>query len=48
MHPHLSKSRKEIEWVKALFPKRKGYLDVYDHYRLTGPTVMVCHSIARL
>src|SRR5690606_13826277 len=34
MHTHLSENRKEIEWVKKLFSVRKGYLDVYDHYKL--------------
>lgn len=45
MHTHLSENRKEIEWVKALFPERKGYLDVYDHHRLIGPRAVLAHGV---
>lgn len=45
MHTHLSENRKEIEWVKGLFPERKGYLDVYDHYRLIGPRAVFAHGV---
>lgn len=45
MHTHLSENRKEIEWVKALFPERKGYLDVYDHHRLIGPRAVFAHGV---
>ncbi|WAC44121.1 guanine deaminase [Pseudomonas sp. SL4(2022)] len=45
MHTHLSENRKEIEWVKALFPERKGYLDVYDHYRLIGARSVFAHGV---
>jgi guanine deaminase len=45
MHTHLSENRKEIEWVKALFPERKGYLDVYDHYKLIGPRAVFAHGV---
>lgn len=45
LHTHLSENLKEIEWVKALFPERKGYLDVYDHYRLTGPRAVFAHAV---
>jgi guanine deaminase len=45
MHTHLSENRKEIEWVKALFPKRKGYLDVYDHHKLIGPRAVFAHGV---
>jgi guanine deaminase len=45
MHTHLSENRKEIEWVKALFPERKGYLDVYDHYQLIGPRAVFAHGV---
>ncbi|MDO9618973.1 MAG: guanine deaminase [Pseudomonas sp.] len=45
MHTQLSENRKEIEWVKALFPERKGYLDVYDHYQLIGPRAVFAHGV---
>ncbi|MBU0902850.1 MULTISPECIES: guanine deaminase [Pseudomonas] len=45
MHTHLSENRKEIEWVKALFPERKSYLDVYDHYKLIGARSVFAHGV---
>lgn len=45
MHTHLSENRQEIEWVKALFPERKGYLDVYDHHKLIGPRAVFAHGV---
>lgn len=45
MHTHLSENRQEIEWVKALFPERKGYLDVYDHFKLIGPRAVFAHGV---
>tara|TARA_R110001592_G_scaffold359995_1_gene667672 strand:- start:4233 stop:5543 length:1311 start_codon:yes stop_codon:yes gene_type:complete len=42
---HLSENKDEIEWVKSLFPEREGYLDVYDHYGLTGDKSVFAHSI---
>ena len=45
LHTHLSENRKEIEWVKALFPERKSYLDVYDHHKLVGPRAVFAHGI---
>lgn len=45
MHTHLSENRKEIEWVRALFPERKGYLDVYDHHGLIGARSVFAHGV---
>ena len=45
MQTHLSENRNEVEWVKELFPERKGYLDVYDHYGLTGDKSVFAHCI---
>ena len=45
MQTHLSENRDEIAWVKSLFPERKGYLDVYDHYGLVGPRALYGHAI---
>ncbi|MGP0174160.1 guanine deaminase [Pseudomonas sp. NCHU5208] len=45
LHTHLSENRQEIEWVKALFPERQGYLDVYHHHGLTGPRAVFAHGV---
>lgn len=45
LHTHLSENLKEIEWVKELFPERKGYLDVYDHHGLLGPRSVFAHGV---
>ncbi|MDD0974649.1 guanine deaminase [Pseudomonas fontis] len=45
MHTHLSENLKEIEWVKALFPERSGYLDVYDHFKLLGKRSVFAHGV---
>lgn len=45
MQTHLSENRKEIEWVRELFPERRDYLDVYAHYGLTGPRSIFGHAI---
>src|ERR1700757_5195156 len=37
MQTHVSENKGEVAWVKELFPERKGYLDVYDHYSLCRP-----------
>jgi guanine deaminase len=42
---HLSENHKEIEWVKALFPERKNYLDVYDHFGLLRKGAVFGHGI---
>ncbi|CCN69462.1 guanine deaminase [Vibrio nigripulchritudo] len=45
MHTHLSENQKEIDWVMALFPERKSYLDVYDHYGLLHKRSVFAHGI---
>ncbi|WP_323164963.1 guanine deaminase [Pseudomonas atacamensis] len=45
MQTHISENLKEIEWVKELFPERKGYLDVYDHYQLLGERSVFAHGV---
>lgn len=42
---HVSENQGEVQWVKELFPERKGYLDVYDHYGLLGRRVIHGHGI---
>jgi len=45
MQTHVSENRGEVAWVKELFPDRKGYLDVYDHYDLCRPRAVFGHGI---
>ena len=45
MQTHLSENKGEIAWVKELFPKRGGYLDVYDHHSLCGRRAVFGHGI---
>lgn len=42
---HISENKEEIESTMKLFPDRKNYLDVYDHYDLIGPHTLLGHSI---
>lgn len=42
---HLSENKDEIEWVKALYPTHKGYLDVYDHYNMVRDRAVFGHCI---
>lgn len=45
MHTHVSENTGEISWVRSLFPDRRGYLDVYDHYGLLGPGAVLAHGV---
>jgi len=45
MQTHLSETLNEIEWVKSLYPDRKGYLDVYDHFGLLGRGAIFGHCV---
>lgn len=45
LHTHLSENPDEIAWVKQLWPEHDHYLDVYHHYRLTGPRSVFAHAI---
>ncbi len=42
---HVSENKAEVEWVKSLFPGRRDYLDVYDHYGLLGRRAIYGHGI---
>src|SRR5262249_30960805 len=42
---HISENKEEIAWVQRLFPERRDYLDVYDHYGLTGRRAGFAHGI---
>ncbi|TLX53252.1 guanine deaminase [Stutzerimonas nosocomialis] len=45
LHTHLSENRQEVEWVRSLFPERRGYLDVYDHHGLVGARSVFAHGL---
>lgn len=45
LQSHVAETRGEAEWVKALFPDRKGYLDVYEHYGQLGERAIYGHGI---
>ena len=45
LQTHLSETKREIEWVRELFPNHSGYLDVYDQFGLLGPRSMLGHGI---
>ena len=45
MQTHISENVEEVQWVKALFPERSGYLDVYDHFKLLGERSVFAHGV---
>lgn len=45
MQTHLSENTDECNWVKALFPEAKDYLDVYERANLLGRRSIFAHAI---
>ena len=45
VHSHISENTREIEWTAALYPERKDYLDIYDHYGLIGRRAVLAHGV---
>jgi guanine deaminase len=45
LQSHVSENRDEVAWVKSLYPQRKGYLDVYDHFGQLGPRAIFGHGV---
>lgn len=45
LQSHLSENWRELEWVEELFPGRRDYLDVYEHYDLLGHGAVYGHAI---
>lgn len=45
LQSHLAENTDEIKWVHELFPARRSYLDVYDHFGLLGPRAIYGHCI---
>lgn len=42
---HVAENRREVEWIRELYPDRRDYLDVYDHFGLLGPRTIYGHGI---
>ena len=42
---HVAENHDEVRWVSELFPARRSYLDVYDHYELVRPRAVYGHCI---
>ena len=45
MQTHVAENRAEVEWVKALFPQARSYLDVYAKAGLLNPRSVMAHGI---
>ncbi|UOO81227.1 guanine deaminase [Uruburuella testudinis] len=45
LQTHLAENHAEIDFTATLFPERKSYLDVYEHYGLLGATSTFAHGI---
>lgn len=45
MQTHLSEQTDEIEWVKALYPQSRDYLDTYETQGLLGERAIYGHAI---
>jgi guanine deaminase len=45
LQSHVSENVAEVAWVRELYPERRGYLDVYDHYGLLGRRAIYGHGI---
>lgn len=45
MHTHLCENHKEIEWVSALFPEARDYLDVYARAGLVNDRSVFAHCV---
>lgn len=45
MQTHLSEQVDEIEWVRALYPDARDYLDIYETHGLLGARGIYGHSI---
>src|SRR5262249_32699855 len=45
MQTHIAENPAEIAWVRELFPQRRDYLDIYEHYGLVGPRAVLAHGV---
>jgi guanine deaminase len=45
MQSHIAENHQEIAWVRELYPERRDYFHVYEHYGLTGRRSLYAHGI---
>jgi len=45
LQSHVAENHDEVAWVKKLFPARRSYLDVYEHYGLLGERAVYAHCL---
>ncbi|MEX1994842.1 MAG: guanine deaminase [Steroidobacteraceae bacterium] len=45
VHTHVAENEEEVAWARKLFPERRSYLDIYDHYGLLGRRTVLAHAI---
>jgi guanine deaminase len=45
LQSHVAENHAEVAWVAKLFPQRRSYLDVYDHYGLLAERSIFGHCI---
>jgi guanine deaminase len=45
IHSHLAENPMEVEQVRQMFPQRRSYLDVYDHFGLLRARATYAHCI---
>lgn len=45
VHTHVAENEEEVAWARQLFPERRSYLDIYDHYGLLRRRTVLAHGI---
>ena len=45
MQTHVAENRAEVDWIAALFPEARSYLDVYARHGLLGERAVLAHGI---
>lgn len=45
LQSHVAENLDEVAWVRELFPDRRDYLDVYEHFGQLGPRAIYAHGI---
>jgi guanine deaminase len=45
LQSHLSENRKEVQWVKELYPAAAGYGAAYADFGLFGPSTVMAHCV---
>jgi guanine deaminase len=45
LQSHVAENTREVAWVRELFPDRRDYLDVYEHFGQLGPRAIYGHGI---